>query len=135
MSISPGLIGEMHFVVQPSDTASAVGGSNFPPVLSTPHLVGLLETTAHRAIQPFLDEVSQSSVGSLINIKHLAATPVGMQIRIRVELLAVDGRKLRFNVEAWDEIEKISEGEHERFIIDSVRFTESVEKKQQAGEN
>lgn len=134
MSLTPGLIGEMRFVIQPSDTASAVGGSSLPPVLSTPHLVGLLETTAHRAIQPFL-EAGQSSVGSLINIKHLAATPDGMEIRIRVELLAVDGRKLRFNVEAWDEIEKIAEGEHERFIIDSARFSERVEKKQQAGEN
>ena len=134
MSLNPGLIGEMRFVVQPSDTASAVGGSSLPSVLSTQHLVGLLETTAHRAIQPFL-QAGQSSVGSLINIKHLAATPVGMEIRIRVELLAVDGRKLRFNVEAWDEIEKIAEGEHERFIIDSTRFSEKVEKKQRAGEN
>jgi fluoroacetyl-CoA thioesterase len=134
MSISPGLIGEMRFDVQPRDTASALAGSSLPPVLSTPHLVGLIETTAHRAIQPFL-EAGQSSVGSLINIKHLAATPVGMQIRIRVELAAVDGRKLRFDVEAWDEVEKIAEGEHERFIIDSDRFTEKVEKKKRAGEN
>lgn len=123
----------MRFVVQQSDTASAIGGSTLPPVLSTPHLVSLLETTAHQAIQPFL-EAGQSSVGSSISIQHLAATPVGMQIRIRIEMLSVDGRKLRFNVEAWDEIEKIAEGEHERFIIDSARFSERVEKKRQAGE-
>lgn len=133
MSLKPGLIGEMRFVVQQSDTASAIGGSTLPPVLSTPHLVSLLETTAHQAIQPFL-EAGQSSVGSSISIQHLAATPVGMQIRIRIEMLSVDGRKLRFNVEAWDEIEKIAEGEHERFIIDSARFSERVEKKRQAGE-
>jgi predicted thioesterase len=133
MSLNPGLIGEMRFVVQQSDTASAIGGSTLPPVLSTPHLVSLLETTAHQAIQPFL-EAGQSSVGSSISIQHLAATPVGMQIRIRIEMLSVDGRKLRFNVEAWDEIEKIAEGEHERFIIDSARFSELVEKKRQAGE-
>lgn len=130
MALAPGLIGEMNFVVQQSETAAAVAGSGLPSVLSTPHLIGLFETTAHQAIHPFL-EAGQSSVGTSINIKHLAATPVGMQIRIRVELLSVDGRKLRFNVEGWDEIEKIAEGEHERFIIDSARFAERVDKKRQ----
>ena len=130
MPLEPGLIGEIKIVVQQSDTAAAIAGSNLPPVLSTPRLISLMETTAHQALTPFLSE-GQSSVGAAVNIKHLAATPVGMQIRIHLELVAVDGRKLTFKVEAWDEVEKIAEGDHERYIIDMVRFANRVEKKQQ----
>jgi fluoroacetyl-CoA thioesterase len=71
-------------------------------------------------------------VGSLVNVRHLAATPVGMQVRIRAELLEVDGRRVRFKVEAWDAVDKIAEGEHERFIIDKARFNERLEKKRKA---
>jgi predicted thioesterase len=90
----------------------------------------MLESTAHSAILPYLAE-GQSSVGSLVNIRHLAATPVGMRVRFRAELVEVDGRRLRFKVEAWDEIDKIADGEQERFLIDLARFKERVEKKSQ----
>jgi fluoroacetyl-CoA thioesterase len=130
MAIEPGLVGELTLTVQDSDTARASGGESLPAVFSTPRLVSLLERTAHRAILPYLGE-GQSSVGSLVNIRHLAATPVGMQVRFRAELLEVDGRRLRFKVEAWDELDKIAEGEHERFLIDLARFKERVEKKSQ----
>jgi fluoroacetyl-CoA thioesterase len=131
MGIEPGLVGEFTTVVKESDTAAAVAGGSLPPVLSTPRVVSLLETTAHSAIEPFLPE-GQSSVGVSINIRHTAATPVGMQVRFRMELLEVDGRRLRFKVEAWDEVEQFANGEHERFIIDTGRFTEKLEKKVQS---
>jgi len=105
------------------------GIGQLAPVLSTPYLVSLMETTAHAAVIPFL-EPGQSGVGAMVHIRHLAATPVGMQVRIRVELMEVQGRKLLFKVEAWDEVEKIAEGEHERFIIHWERFMKGVTKKQ-----
>jgi len=130
MTIEPGLVGELNLIVQESDTARFSAGEGLPPVFSTPRLVSMLERTAHNAILPYLAE-GQSSVGSLVNIRHLAATPVGMQVRFRAELLEVDGRRLRFKVEAWDEVDKIADGEHERFLIDLARFKERVEKKSQ----
>jgi len=133
MAIEPGLIHEMTMVVEEKHTAAAMaedsGIGQLAPVLSTPYLVSLMETTAHAAVIPFL-EPGQSGVGAMVHIRHLAATPVGMQIRIRAELLEVQGHRLLFKVEAWDELEKIAEGEHERFIIDWRRFMERIEKKQ-----
>ena len=133
MEIEPGLIHEITIVVEEEHSAAAIkqdsGIGQLAPVLSTPYLVSLMETAAHGAVIPFL-EPGQSSVGAMINMRHVAATPVGMQVRIRAELIEVQGRRLLFKVEAWDEIEKIAEGEHERFIINWERFMESVEKKQ-----
>jgi Predicted thioesterase len=130
MNIEPGLVNETKIIVTDEITAAASSGPRMAPVLSTPQLVRLMESTAHNTIVDLL-EPSQSSVGAEISIKHMAATPVGMAVRIRAELLEVDGRRLRFRVEAWDEIEKIAEGEHERFIIDWERFIARVEKKRQ----
>lgn len=133
MAIEPGLTHEMKIVVEEQHTAAAVsdatGIGQLAPVLSTPHLVSLMETTAHGVILPFLEH-GQSGVGAMVHIRHMAATPVGMQVRIRAELLEVQGRRLLFKVEAWDEVEKIAEGKHERFIINWGRFMEGVEKKQ-----
>jgi fluoroacetyl-CoA thioesterase len=130
MNIEPGLVNETKIIVTDEITAAASGGPRMAPVLSTPQLVRLMESTAHNTIVNLL-EPSQSSVGAEVSIKHMAATPVGMAVRIRAELLEVDGRRLRFRVEAWDEVEKIAEGEHERFIIDWERFMARVEKKRQ----
>ena len=132
MPIEPGLTHEIILIVQPEHTAAAVSEKNaiarLAPVLSTPHLVSLMETTAHKAIEPFLTP-DHSAVGSMVNIRHMAATPVGMQVRIRAELLEVQGRRLLFKVEAWDQVEKIATCEHERYIINWDRFMEGVEKK------
>ena len=129
MVIEPGLVNETQFIVQEEDTARASGGATLPPVLSTPRMISYLERTAHGALLPYLTE-GQSSVGTVVNIRHLAATPVGMAVRFRAELLAVDGRRVQFKLEAWDEIEKIAEGEHERFIMDVGRFMDRLAKKQ-----
>jgi fluoroacetyl-CoA thioesterase len=127
MAIQPGLAKEITITVQ-AEHPAATFDKNIPPVLSTPHLIGFLEGAAHAVIAGELEE-GQSSVGSQINLRHLAATPVGMQVRIRVALLEVDGRRLIYKVEAWDEVEKVAEGDHERFIIDWKRFVDKVEKK------
>jgi fluoroacetyl-CoA thioesterase len=128
MPIEPGLTGEMTLIVQESDTARFSGGESLPPVFSTPRVIGLLERTSHNTILPYLAE-GQGSVGMVVNIKHLAATPIGFTVRTRAEVLEVVGRRVKFKVEAWDDLEKIAEGEHERFIIDMGRFIDRVEKK------
>ncbi len=129
-SLTAGLTNELNLIVQESDTAASMTGGELPPVLGTPRLIQLLEQTARTAVATYLAE-SQTTVGALVNVRHLAATPVGMKIRTRAELLEVDGRRLRFRVEAWDEVEKIAEGEHERFVIDEERFRERLEQKRQ----
>jgi fluoroacetyl-CoA thioesterase len=129
MNIKPGLVAELNLVVQESDTARAAAGERLPAVLSTPRMIAMMERTSHTAILPFLSE-GQRSVGAAVNIRHLAATPVGMKVRFRAELLEIDGKRLLYRVEAWDEIEKIGEGEHERFIIDTQKFNDRLLKKQ-----
>ena len=128
MPIEPGLTHERTLTVQPADTARHSGGETLPPVLSTPRMIGQMEQTAHRAVLPFLAE-GQTTVGTMVNIKHLAATPVGMTVRFRAELLEIDRRRLVFKVEAWDEVELVGEGLHERFIIDEARFIAKLEEK------
>jgi fluoroacetyl-CoA thioesterase len=129
MSIEPGLVYENFWTVGEQHTAAAVTEGKLPRVLSTPHMIGWIETTAHNAIAYSLSS-DQASVGTSVNVKHLAATPVGMQVRVRVEVLEISGRRLRYKVEAWDAVEKIAEGEHERYIIDVNRFIQNLEKKQ-----
>jgi predicted thioesterase len=118
----------MKFVVTPDLTAEASNVKGMAPVLATPRLISFMERTAHLAVLELLAE-GQSTVGTIVNVRHLAATPVGMEVRIRAELLEVDRRRLRFKVEAWDALDKIGEGEHERFIVDYQRFLAGVEKK------
>lgn len=129
MTLEPGLTHELNIRVQESETARASGGETLPPVLSTPRMIGYLERTAHLGVLPYLKE-GQTTVGTLVNVRHLAATPVGMAVRFRAELLQQEGRRLLFKVEAWDEVEKIADGEHERFIIDTARFDARLAEKQ-----
>ena len=97
-------------------------------VFSTPALVGFMEETCRVSILPFLDE-NNTSVGTIVNMKHLAATPRGMKVYSESELIEVDGRKCKFNVVVYDEKEKIGEAYHERFIIDVTRFKQGLKKK------
>ncbi len=115
-----GLHAELTFTVTEFDTATK-WGSGLVPVFGTPSLVALMEAAAVKALEGHLPE-GQTTVGGHIDVHHLAATPVGMQIRARAELTAMDGRKLTFKVEAWDEVEKIGEALHARFIIDKEKF-------------
>lgn len=97
-------------------------------VLATPHLIWHLEMAARNAIKPLLDE-GFDSVGTEVNVKHLAATPLGMSARFRAEVTHVDGNRVRFRVEAFDEVEKIAEGTHERYVVNIARFATRVQGK------
>jgi fluoroacetyl-CoA thioesterase len=127
MALEKGLSAEIELMVSEKDTA-AQWGSGLVPVFSTPALVGLLESAAVKALGGNLPE-GQTTVGMHIDVRHLAATPVGMQVRARAELVEVEGRKLTFWVEAWDEVEKIGEAQHERFIVNSQKFIARAEEK------
>lgn len=129
MAIEAGMVNEITMVVEAGDTARASGGESLPPVLSTPRMISFMERAAHYALLPHLSD-GQTSVGTVVNIRHLGATPVGMQVRFRAELVEVDRRRLLFKVEAWDAMEKVGEGEHERFIIDLPRFHERLAQKE-----
>lgn len=118
--LAPGLTGETEMVVTEADTAARLG-SGLVPVLGTPALVGLMEGAAVQALVDHLPS-GQTSVGGRIDVRHLAPTPIGMRVRARAELREVEGRRLAFYVEAWDEVERIGEATHERFIIDQERF-------------
>jgi predicted thioesterase len=120
----PGLSAEFEHTVTEADTASHWGSGGLP-VFSTPALVGLMESAAVVAVIGHLLP-GQATVGGHIDVRHLAATPVGMQVRARAELVAIEGRKLVFKVQAWDETELIGEADHDRFVIDEARFMAKV---------
>jgi len=129
--LTPGLQAELSIIVSAADTAER-WGSGLVPVYSTPALVGLMEASAVKALQGQLDQ-GQTTVGGRIDVHHLAATPVGMQVRARAELVAIEGRKLIFQVEAWDEVEKIGQALHERFLVDVEKFVSRAFAKGQRG--
>ncbi len=95
---------------------------DMPDVLATGFMVGLLELACTNALMAYVDWPREQSVGTHVSFSHLAATPPGMTLSISGEVLAVAGRRIRFRVEAWDGIDKIAEGEHERVIIDPEKF-------------
>jgi len=125
--VEPGLMGEAERRV--SEELTAVRwGSGLVPVLGTPALVGLMEQAAVAALEGRLP-AGQTSVGVRIDVQHLAATPVGMRVRARAELVAVEGRRLVFHIEAWDEVERIGEATHERVVVEEERFLARVDGK------
>lgn len=125
--LAPGLSAEMEHIVKHADTAAAWGSGDLE-VFSTPALVALMESTAFLAVAASLAP-GETTVGSRIDIRHLKATPLGMRVRARAELTAVNGPRLAFKVQAWDEVELIGEAEHERFIIIETRFMAKVAQK------
>lgn len=121
--LNKGIIGKEELIVTEDNTATAVGSGGLE-VFATPALIALAEKTAFQSVAEHLEE-GQSTVGTHIDIKHIAATPVGMKVTCETELIEVDSenpRKLVFSVNVYDEVEKIAEGTHERFIIYSERF-------------
>ncbi len=125
--ITAGIAGEQHARVT-EDIAVGFLGPEGARVLGTPFLIMLLEMTARNSILPLL-EPGYDSVGSEVCIKHLAATPLGMDVVFRSEVTEVEGRRVRFRVEAHDAHEKIAEGTHERFVIHVTRFAERLSAK------
>src|SRR5262245_54839744 len=100
-----------------------------PEVFATGFLVGFLEWACIRAIKPHLDWPEEQTLGTHIDVSHLAATPPGLEVTAQVELLAVEGKKLRFRVSAHDGVDLVSEGLHERHIIMKDRFDAKVQAK------
>ncbi len=121
MDVRPGATAEVGYTVTEDKTAHAMGNQGVH-VLATPYVVGLLENAAGAVIHPHLP-AGAGTVGTMVEMKHLAATPVGMKVRAKATLLETDGRRFLFSVEAWDEKEKIAEGRHERFVVpDMAKF-------------
>jgi fluoroacetyl-CoA thioesterase len=122
--IIPGLAGEHQFRVEVHLTAQAMGSGRLP-VLATPALVALMEGAAVRALDGHLAE-QETSVGNTIEVHHLAATGLGQVVRARAEVTHVEGRRITFKVEAWDEQQVIGAGSHTRVIVDVARFMQRV---------
>ncbi len=126
-SLKPGIQYEHKYVVPASKTVPALYPESpefvaMPDVFATGFLVGLLEWACIKAINPHIDWPREQTVGTHINISHEAATPPGLEVTATVEVIRVDGGKIVFAVEAHDDVDRIANGEHERFVIDKERF-------------
>ena len=122
--IQTGIKGRREQTVTPEMSAARVG-SGLVEVFATPMMVALIEQTCLESVLPHLEE-GQGTVGTLVNVSHVAATPIGMHVWCESELTEIDRRRLVFKVKAYDECGLIGEGTHERFIIDTAKFFEKV---------
>lgn len=130
MPPTPGASAEIALKVTDAQTAHAMGNVG-AHVFATPFLIGLLESASAAVIQPHLAP-GAGTVGTMVEMKHLAATPVGMTVRATATLLETDGRRYLFSVEAWDDKEKVAEARHERFVVpDMQKFLARALKKAQ----
>jgi len=125
--LKPGLVGQAALVVAEEHTAPRVGSGRVH-VLATPVMINLIEAAALSAIEHLLPSGHQS-LGTLLNVRHTAATPVGMRVSATAQVIAVEGRLVRFRVEAHDEKEAIGEGTHERVVVNVAKFDERVRRK------
>jgi fluoroacetyl-CoA thioesterase len=126
-TLKPGIRYEHKFVIPQSKTVPALYPESeefllMPEVFATGFLVGFLEWACIRAINPHIDWPQEQTVGTHIDVSHEAATPPGLEVTATVELIAVEGRKLVFSVEAHDGVDLISKGRHERFVINKEKF-------------
>ena len=126
-ALKPGLKGTAELVVGPEHTAESVGSGKVG-VLATPVMINVIEAAALAAIDPHLPEGHQS-LGTHLDVSHIAATPVGMRVRATAELVKVDGRHLVLKVRAEDEVEEIGSGTHERIIVNVAKFDARVARK------
>ncbi|MBI2307627.1 MAG: thioesterase family protein [Rhodocyclales bacterium] len=134
-TLKPGIVYTHRFRIPASKTVPALypEAEEFvamPEVFATGFLVGFLEWACIKAINPHLDWPREQTVGTHIDVSHEAATPPGMEVTATVELVAVEGKKLSFAVEAHDGVDLISRGQHERFVIDKAKFDARLGAKQ-----
>lgn len=122
-----GIKGKQEVTVSEANSAKTFGSGTLE-VFGTPGMIALMEHTALKSIEPYLDE-GCGSVGTLLNVTHDAPTPFGMKVWCESELIEIDHRRLVFHVTAYDERGKIGEGRHERFIIDSEKFQKKANEK------
>ena len=133
-TLQPGIRYEHKFLIPPTKTVPALYPESpefqaMPEVFATGYLVGFLEWACIMAIKPHLDWPTEQSLGTHINVSHEAATPPGLEVTATVELTAMEGRRLTFAVSAHDGVDLISQGTHERFVIDRARFDGKIGKK------
>ena len=133
-SLKPGIEYIHNFIVPTSKTVSALypEADEFtvmPDVFATGFLVGFIEWTCIKAVNPHLSWPQEQTVGIGISINHIAATPPGLEVKAKVKLMQVEGRRLLFDVEVYDEIDLISQGKHERVIINKEKFDVRVKEK------
>jgi fluoroacetyl-CoA thioesterase len=134
LDLKPGLRIRFEYTVSPEKTVPKLYSEfsefgQMPAVFATAFLVGLIEGTCQKAIVPYLDWPREQSLGTLVNFTHIAATPPGMTVTVEAEVIAVEGRTVRFHARAHDGLDLISEGTHERVVIDSERFLRKVAEK------
>lgn len=122
-----GITGMQTITVAEEQTAKHLGSGDLA-VFGTPYMIALMENTARKSVQPHLAD-TQGTVGTLVNVKHVAATPVGMEVRCETKLIEIDRKRLVFEVKAFDACGLIGEGVHERFIIDNERFMQKARAK------
>ena len=125
--LKPGLRFEWRYMVPARATvpqlyADTAFCRDMPDVLATGYMVGMMELACVNGMMPYLDWPREQSLGTMVSFVHFAPTPPGMTLRIEGEVLQVEGRRVRFKVEAWDDVERICEGTHERMVIDPDRF-------------
>ena len=118
--LKEGIKGTKELIVTKELSAQNVG-SGLLPVYATPAMIALMENTAYESVAQYLEE-GCGTVGTSLNVKHVAATPIGMKVSCETELIKVEGRALTFTVKAYDECGLIGEGTHERFIIMEEKF-------------
>lgn len=133
-SLKPGLTHRFQFRIPPSKTVPHLYPESqmfreMPEVLATGYMVGLVEWACIEALRPHLDWPREQSLGTRVDFSHLAATPPGLTVTIDVKLEKVDGRKLTFSISAHDGVDRITEGTHERSVIDSAKFLAKVGEK------
>lgn len=133
-ALKPGIKYEHQFTVTKSKTVPALYPESpdflsMPEVFATGYMVGFLEWACIMAIKPYLDWPDEQTVGTYIDVSHEAATPPGLIVTARVELIAVEGRKLIFAVEGDDGVDIIFKGRHERMVINKLKFDERAKKK------
>jgi fluoroacetyl-CoA thioesterase len=133
-TLKPGIESEFTFRIPESKTVPALYPESaefqaMPEVFATGYLVGFLEWACIKAINPHLNWPQEQTVGTHIDVSHVAATPVGFDVTAKVKLVNVDGRKLVFEIEAHDGIDLISKGKHERFIIYKDKFDSKMKEK------
>ncbi len=124
MEITVGMKGEVSTLVERADTAAEVGSGSLL-VYATPCMVALMEGAACEAIQEAMPE-DQTTVGISLEISHLSATPVGLEVRAEAEVTAVEGKVITFTVTAFDEVGKIGEGTHKRCLVSTQRFLDKT---------
>ncbi len=123
--IPVGAKGTYSLRVMPAHLANQFKDAVLPQVFATPMMVTIMENAALNAVRDYLDP-GESVVGTVVNVRHLAATPVGHRVTAEAEVTKVDGRRIEFKVSARDEMEAIGEGTHERMVVDMARLTKKL---------